>query len=1028
MKPIRALKGYLRPFGRKRCPFKLKRIIPFFAYLLTITGFSTAIQYSAAAQDKDDQNYRLTGKVVSAEDLGPLPGATVLIAGSDKGSGTDSDGIFSINAVRNSITLNVSFLGYLPVDTLLQLPLKEELVIVLRKDAAMLETAVVKGYYTTSKEFNTGSVSTVSSEILEKQPVSDPMLDLQGRVPGLHISQTSGVPGAAPEITLRGRNSIANGNDPLYIIDGVPFTSESLSLVYGGDVFISPFASIGINNIERIDILKDADATAIYGSRGANGVILITTKSGKPGKTTFSLDVNRGIGKIVNGYDLMNTREYLEMRREAFRNDQTQPGDEHYDVNGTWDTSRFTDWENVLIGGTAQLTNLHASVSGGSQQTQFLLSGGYRKETTVFPGEYRNRKISFQSNINHRSGNNRFSSNFSLIYSDDNNLLPTSDFTKSIVIPPNAPALYNEDGSLNWGNSTWYNPFASLYQTSTSHTKNLNGALNISYKVTPGLRVSGRLGYNNIRMETTNLIPGSSVDPANVILDNIRQNHSAQNELSSWIIEPRASFDKSFGELSFESVIGSTFQQNQQEGVSLRARGFTSDALLENKNAATDLRFGQMIFSQYRYIGLYARLGVSYLNRYVINLTGRRDGSSRFGPGKQFGDFGALGVAWIFSDSRYITEKWPFISYGKLRMSYGTTGNDQIGDYKYLGTYAANGLNFQEIVGLNPVQHTNPEFRWETVRKLEAGLELGLFEDKVALNVSWYRNRTDNQLVGYTLPSMTGFSMVQANLPAIVQNSGVEIDLGYDLIISKAFSWTARANLSIPRNKLVSYPGIESSSYKNRYLVGMPLSINYMYHFEGVNPEDGLAVFSDLNRDGTITLAQDRLPVFVGQNFFGSLNNNLSYKGFRLDISLQFVKQTGYKEHAVGFPGFFATSQGNQPRSFLDRWIQPGDRSDYPRFSQLFGSEAMTSYRRYSDSDAMVVDASYIRLKNISLAWVIPEAMLNWLPLRGLTVYMRMRNALTFTAYQGVDPEISTARSIVLPPLKMITTGLQVSL
>lgn len=965
-----------------------------------------------------------TGKVIDEEGL-PLPGA-VLKAG-NRTTATNARGEFSFSNLEEGTPVQVSFVGYTTVNVTAN---SKFTTITLKINTGELDEVVInKGYYTTTKELNTGNVSTVSGEIIRRQPVGDPLVALTGRVAGLSINQTTGIPGSEVIVRLRGQNSIANGNNPLYIVDGVPFTSQSLytglnlgSRAVGNS---SPFSTISLSDIESIDVLKDADATAIYGSRGANGVILITTKKGKQGLTKVNVNVSQGFGKVTRKLDLMNTEQYLAMRMQAYQNDgvTTIPTTD-YDVNGTWDKNSYTDWQKAMIGGTAKVTNAQASVSGGNENTQFIYGGAFRRETTVFPGDYNDRKGSAFVNLNHKSENNRFHTNLAVSYLNDNNRMPITDFTSNILLAPNAPALYNADGSLNWQNSTWTNPFFALLQKNISITNNLNSSLGLDYQIIKGLKISTTAGYNDIRLESTNILPATT-NPAVTPNAATRRNLFGNNGIKTWIIEPKLSYNLEWAGGKLESLVGATFQQNDLRGMYQSASGFSSNAIIDNLGAATTLSIPRVLFSRYRYNAIYARIGYNYADEFILNLTGRRDGSSRFGPGKQFGNFGAIGAGWIFSKEKAVADVVPFLSFGKLRASYGLTGNDQLVDYAYLSTYSNYSGTYQGATGLTPTQLTNPEYGWETVKKLEFGLELGLLKDRILFNTSIYRNRTGNQLVGYSLPSITGFTTVTANLPAVIQNSGIEFELTTRNFESKDFNWTTTANFSIPRNKLVSFPNLAASSYATQYIIGQPLSLAFRYQFNGINPTTGLYTFEDVNKDGQTTFAFDRKPVFVGQKFYGGLNNNFSYKGFQLDVFLQFVKQNGYNSKSSVAPGIFFASSSNQ-LSTVANDVQN-------KIAQPYTSNFSTTISNRNDlfiaSDGVIINASYIRLKNVQLSWTLPAKIQHALTLSNTRVYIQGQNLLTFTKYKGLDPETfnNSPTFLQLPALRMMTVGLDVN-
>jgi len=969
--------------------------------------------------DTSSTAFTLTGKVT--DELGnPLIGATVVVKGSQHGVTTDGQGDFTLPNARNGIQLLVSNVGY----ETRELPIKGKSVLIkLPIVIQSLDETIVKGYYSTTRRLNTGTVSKISSKEISQQPIADPIVALEGRVPGLYIYQSSGIPGSNVNVSLRGMNSIANGNIPLYIIDGVPFLSTSLTntSVISAAGAISPFSSLRMHDIESIEILKDADATAIYGSRGANGVILITTKKGKPGKTRFDVNVYHGFGKISNKLDLMNTGQYLKMRQEAMANDGITAGPSDYDVNGEWDTIRYTDWQKVMIGGTANIVDAQGTLSGGNSFTQFLLSGGYRRETTVFPGNSNVQTGSGHININHRSEDSRLKANILTSYVVNKSSLPFLDFTNYVLLAPNAPRLYNEDGSLNWQNSSWTNPLASLEQKSTSTTNNLNTSIDVAYTVFKNFNIRGRGGYNDIRMESINLNPASRLDPSITVRPSLRSQRNAQNTVKSWILEPSIDYSLSFGENKIESLLGTTFQQTTQSSQALFASGFESDALIKNTSAATTLRILNKDGSKYRYSSLYARIGYSFKEKYILNLTGRSDASSRFGPGKQIGYFGAVGGAWIFSREQFIKNHSSFLSFGKLRASYGTTGNDQLGNYKYLSTYTPNNSSYQGISGLIPTQLTNPDFSWETVKKLEAGLDLGFKNDNILFGVTWYRNRTGNQLVGYSLPITTGFDNVQANLPAVIQNTGFEFEISSRNINGRDFQWQTAFNLTIPKNKLISYPNIEGSSYATTYVVGDPLFVRFRYQYLGLDHSTNIYTFEDMDKDGNISYTEDRSAKFVGQKFFGGMNNTLTYKGIELNMFIQFVKQNGYKLTSA-IPGTFLSEGSNQ----LTSLIKDRETGVAQVYTANFDSDASQAFYLYQASNGVIHDASFIRLKTISLSWNIGQYLPSWL--NAARIYVNAQNLLTITSYKGFDPELQAdANQLSLPPLKMMAAGIQLT-
>lgn len=955
-----------------------------------------------------------------------LEGVVVELEGTSLRTVTDKQGYYVLDDILIGGNIVFRLIGYETVRMVANRPeINTALHQVINK---LSEVVVSKGYYTTTKELNTGSVSTVKADVLERQPVGDPLLALSGRVPGLNIQQTSGLPGSAPNFSIRGRNSLANGNDPLFVIDGVPYLATYPA---GGAVPssaagpFSPFANIPIQSIESVEVLKDADATAIYGSRGANGVILITTKQANYEKTSLNIDINQGAGNISRKIDLLNTKQYLSIRKKAFEYDVLDYGAIDYDVNGIWDQERHTDWQEVMIGGTAHLTNANLAIQGGNMKTHFSISGTYRRETTVFPGDSKSKQLGAYISLNHESKSKRFKISYNGLISNLNVVLPHSDFTTNIMLAPNSPALYDKGGALNWENSTWFNPLWPLNQTASTMTNNLNNDLNLSYQILKGLFISGRFGANNSSRNGTRLSPFKDYDPAFTISPANRRHQFGNFESKSWNIEPMISYDKRFERSVLNFLIGSTFQETRSDQLSILGTGFSSDEQVKNLGAATTVLLSNVSDTQYRYSALYSRLGYNYLERYIVNLTGRRDGSSRFGPGKQFGNFWAIGASWIFSKESFFPKNH-ILSLGKIRGSYGITGNDQLGEYKYISAYTVSGNSYQGIRGLSPIQHTNPNYGWETVNKFEGAIELGLWKNQIQLTLNYYRNRTSNQLVGYALPVFTGFPSVQANLPAIIQNTGTEIELNANLFNNQKFSWTIDFNFSVPRNKLISYPNLETSSYRTQYAIGRSLSGAFLYHYTGLEAESQFPTFEDLNSDGRIRSADDRRHTFLGQRSFAGLNNSFSINNnIRLDIFLQYVNQNGYQFIGSDTPGS-NTGYSNMSTSVLN------NSSIYKRFTSSSATPLGSAYRLLNQSDGVLGDASFLRVKNVSLSWDASTLFNSIVNSSILKLYMQTQNLFTFTKYKGLDPEVGLSSAIGaaprLPALRMMTFGIQLTL
>lgn len=986
------------------------------------------------------QPFTVSGTVRS-ENGEALEGVSVAVKGSTKLTVTNGRGVYYLVDVDENAVLVFSSVGY----ESREVPIKgrQQVNVQLAVAIAELDETVVRAYGTTTKRLNTGNITKITSEEIEKQPVSNPLAALSGRVPGMVITQTSGVPGSAFKVEIRGRTSLdlsLSGNDPLFVIDGVPFepgnsvTSQHTSAANiptqtekGG---LSPLNSINPADIESIEVLKDADATAIYGSRGANGVVLITTKKGKPGRMKVSANVYTGWSRVTRMMKMMNTPEYVAMRKEAFANDGVVPTVSNAPDIMLWDTTRYTNFGKLLIGGTARSTQAQASISGGSEHTQFLLSNTYRRETTVYPGDYANQVTSVHLNLNHQTPDGKFSFVMSSIYSHDKNELPSSDLTTYIRQAPNL-LLRDSTGNLSWDEkgvnyamfNGYTNPLGLLENQYRSENDNLVSNLQLQYKITEHLTAKGSFGYNNLRTDERSIKPSTAINPifGGALLPS---SIFGSSEWKSWIIEPQVEYNRQIRGSTIDVLVGSTWQDRQLSRTNLQGMKYNSDLLLYSAAAAGELKVTNS-YSDYRYMAVFGRANYTLNKKYILNFSLRRDGSSRFGPEKRFASFSALGAGWIFSEEGFMKKTMPFFSFGKLRASYGVTGNDQIGDYAYLDLWRSSTTTYQGAPGVYPSRLFNPDYNWERNRKMEAAVELGFLHNKLLANVSYYRHRSSNQLVSYRLPIQTGFSSAIRNFPALVENSGLEIQLSGSTNRSKEVWWQSSFNITVPRNKLVSFPGLASSSYANSYVEGEPLSVIRKYKYLGVDPETGVYRYEDLNKDGIYTTTGDyQVLGNTDPKFYAGLSNAVHYKGLELSVFVQGVKQTGSNYLAVTY----GTPPGmgyNQPLFVQDRWQSPGDETPVARYTQSIGSAAGKSSGMLNQSNGVFSDASFIRLKNVNLTYQFGSEVVRRMHLTGAQVYVQMQNVLTFTNFKGTDPE--NQNYYQLPPLRSIVAGIQIN-
>lgn len=960
---------------------------------------------------------------VTDQDGKPLAGATIKIKGTNIVSVTDQAGEFTLPATDLNSTIEVTFLGYKTSEA--KISDRDNLQITLQQALGQLDQIVVQGYGTTSKRLSTGNIATVEAETIEQQPVMNALQTLNGRVSGVQITQNNSIPGSPLNIKIRGTNSLSASNRPLFVVDDVPFAMEPLASA-GYFVGIEPTNIINPSDIESITILKDADATAIYGSRGANGVVLITTKKAKAGKTTLDLSLNRGFSNVYNVVEAMNTEQYLQMRRDAFANSGATPTTLDAPDLFTWDANldnKIMDW---YIGNTSDVHNAAASFSGGNQNTQFLLSGNYHQESNVFSEQNKYRRGNFHFTANHTTADQRLKVSLSGLYGNENNKINNNGLNNIQGVSqavPNYP-YFDENGNYNWL-AYLTNVYAVSNAYSKFSTQNLNMNLKGLYNISEYFTFNVNLGLRNLFNDNIAVSPGKSWDPAWMISGTSSFNTNTSQVL---LAEPQLNYDKNILNGKLSVLVGSTIQKSTSKTESIAMNNYPSELLLESRNGGTFVSANTLL-GQYNFLSLFSRINYNWQDRYLINATMRRDGSSRFGPNKQFGNFGSIGGAWILSGEEFL-KKHSWISYAKLRGSYGTTGSDGIGDFGYLSLYQTQ-TDYGTQKAISPSQIANPDFQWEVTKKLEFAGELGLFQDRILLSAGWYRNRSGNQLVTYPLPTTTGFAGYVANLPALVQNKGWEFDLSTTNFEKSSFSWRSNFTLTIPRNELVEFPNIEQTSFADTHIIGKPLNSYLTYQLDKIDPATGIATMVDINGDGMINASSSYNNrggdmIWMGSanpNWFAGFNNSLVYKGLQLDIFLQYTSQVGYNLFSSSaYFGSFGTMR-NGYTAYLDYWKEPGQETSIPKPFSSYN----VSVNQFSQSDRTISDASFLRLKTVSVSYQVPTRLITKFKLSNLQITAQGQNLLTFTDYEGSDPEMGPSTALAISGLRTFSFGLKTS-
>jgi TonB-linked SusC/RagA family outer membrane protein len=989
-------------------------------------------------EGRDPGRHILEGMVRNGEGEA-LAGATVTLDRIHRTTQTDAEGRFRLTDTVSAATAEISYTGYFTRQVLIverSFP-----VIELDHNVHSLDGVVIEAYGRTTHRLETGDIAQLNSGDIEKQPVGNLLATLEGRLPGLAVTQSSGVPGSSFNVQVRGQNSIFQGNQPLILIDGVPIppNNNSLSDLQSGSAYglpgMSPLGCFNPGDIDNIEVLKDAEATAIYGSRGANGVLLITTKKGRPGPMTLSAGFSFGGSRAINTPHLMNTRQYLTMREEAMVNDSMTPNTGNAPDLVVFDTTRYTDYKKMATGNTDLFQDGMLSVSGGDDIFTYLLSGDEHRESTPFPGGRGELRLSSFAALGYHSRDKKLQVQNSSFYSTVDNHLPILDPTQFIYLAPNTPSPYDKTGKFSWQSDSvpFLNIPAQGLNTYHGFTKTLFTHWQVDYHLLPGLTARASLGYNSVATTETGLEPIVAQDPATFPTGSL---FLGNTNFTGLIGEPQLEYAWKKGPAKWDLLVGATLEDQHSRHSTFTGQGYSSDSFLSMPDKAP-IQSSQDSSVLYLYEAMFLRAKLDLADKYLFSLSARRDGSSRFGPGHQYGNFGSVGAAWIFSKERSFPAN-TVLSFGKLRGSYGITGNDQIGDYEYAQSWSTSPTApYGGIQGVYPATPGNALLGWESVHKLEGALELGAWQDRVFFSAAWYRDWTGNQLLYNLLPSQTGYVGVTANLPVVVENKGWEFLLRSQQQVGK-LSWNSSLSLTIPSNRLLSFPGLASSGYAGKLAVGKSVNVLRGYQYTGVDRDSGIYRFRDVNGDGQI----DNNDLVFGGNTdlraYAGWNNEIGYKGWQLTVFIEARSQQGRDALVQLFnqtPLFTATSPGmyvpvslldNMPVEVLQRWQRQGDDQPFQKFTASPGTPAANALNNYVLSNALLRDASFIRLKTLMLSYSLPKGFLSRRHMRSCLVYVQAQNLLTLTHYPVTDPE--TQNPNALPPLRTMAAGIQFNL
>jgi len=975
----------------------------------------------------------LQGQVVSADGQ-PLAGASITVDSIPVAT-TAATGSFRIRVKSRMTTVTVSYLGYSSRTVTLSNGFLH--VVSLQSSSYTLDNVVVQAYGKTTPRLLMGSVSQVKSADISTQPVGAISGTLAGRVPGLQVKQYNGVPGSAYGFLIRGLHSVAQGTDPLIIVDGMPIAGNngSLSTIGSGSaqglMGAASLNSIPLASIASIEVLKGASATAIYGSRGAKGVILITLKQGLAGRLKWCFDVSGGVSHAVKTSSLLNTIQYRALREGAIRNDGISVDSTSAPELFAWDSTRYTDYKKMVMGHSGSIKDARVELSGGDTNTVFLVSGSYHGEGSAFGRGTGQDWKSLYGHLTHQSPGRRFRVDLSGLYSWGNTELPISDLTVLQFSTPNTPSFRNAAGQLQWA----YNgiaftnidaQYANQYQASLT---NQFDHLQVSYEVFQGLSLKGNFGYNRVSSDENSRVPLVGQDPATLP---VGHRYYTGNAWHSELAEGFAEYIWKKGGSRLEALAGLNWQQQRSSHSDIFQNGFTSDLQLGMGVGATSTTTDENAIA-YRYEAAFGRLNYSLRDRYLLTVSGRRDGSSRFGPGKQFGNFWAVSGAWIFSDESFFRQAG-WLSFGKVRASIGTTGNDQIGDNQFAQVYSntSSTRGYQGQQGVIPQTFANDQLAWEVNYSSEIALDLGFLKNKIVLSAVAYRDWTNNQLVYSSLPAQAGLPGVFSNFPGEVVNQGLEFSLTTHNWVSQHFRWVSTLLLTVPSNKLRRFPNLANSIYAGRLYEGRSLSEITGYHYTGVDPSTGLFNFQDYNKNGVLDPGDRRPGGNPDLHYYGGLDQSFQYRRWQLNIFLEYRVGKGMNPLVMLYqlkppPGMLGPSMlNNGPFEWLDHWQKPGDKASLQRLTADPSSAASQQANFYPSSDVVLTDASFLRLKSLALRWRLPEKWVSKTGLSNAQLYVQGQNLWTWTKFPVTDPE--TQDPTVLPPMRMVTMGCHITL
>jgi TonB-linked SusC/RagA family outer membrane protein len=966
----------------------------------------------------------VTGTVTSKSDGEPLPGVSVTIKGSTSGTETDFDGKYSIKIEEGKV-LVFSYLGFKTVEK--TVGSDSVIDVVLEEENSVLDEIVVVGFGSQSKRRLTDNVAKINSDDIANVPNPSVINNIAGKAAGVQVSQGNGKVEAGLNVRVRGQASLSAGTQPLYVLDGIPLNNINES---SNGAPTNPLLTLSPNEIESIDILKDASAAAIYGARGANGVVIITTKRGKEGKAKFSVNLSNGFSSRANSRDWLNAEQYIELFTEA-ANNVGYPiafleADFDFIAGGTdWRNGEVdTVWEDLALR-DGFTRDADFSVSGGNAKTTYFFSGAYNDTKGIVRGNDLER-ISARVNVQHKFSD-KFTAGMNMNYSrvDIDRIANDNAFVtplQAIAQPAISPAfLPNGDPNPN----TLYPNFLLQDKHAFYNTiiRRIIGRAYASYEIIDGLTINTDFGYDmNDQTEdsfTGRLAPFQSTNGEAFVSDVGTESYNWSNYFSYDVNLPE--------DHTLNVVVGTEFNRSKRRLTSVTGIEFPTDDFTTIASAA-EITAGTSLFEEWSFLSYFTRATYSYKNKYLFKASIRRDGSSRFGANKRFGTFPAVSAGWIMSEEDFLSDS-ETISFLKLRASYGVTGNAEIGNYAPLTLFS--GVSYNLRPGIAITQAGNENLSWETSVQTDIGLEFGLLDNRITGELAYYVKDTDDLLFGRPFADSAGDpGTILGNIGAI-KSQGIEFSFQTKNIQTEDLKWTTNFNIGQNDNEVVSLPnGADVITGRNILREGEVARAFFLIEYAGVDPANGDALYNLNDGSGGTTNDPNLAQRIVAGNPFpewiGGLTNTITYKNFDFSFTLQGEFGASIYNAGGRFQSANADFYDNQSTDQLRRWQNPGDITDVPQ-ARLFGGNGTAHSTRY------LQDGDFIRLRNITLGYSLPQNVLDEIGFSSVRVYVSGFNLLTFTDFDGYDPESRADTGGIgqvfysAPAAKTVSLGLNVT-